>query len=575
MVAVPVYILMLNFKSWLAEAVVVGGVEFRTPLPALRHLLETHPSPENLVVTYTAVDKVGVNPRSNYNTPIGIYFYPLKYVVGVKMNVPFAGNMPFINVCEFTRPGRILHMRPGKTQRGMDRLSYLPKGILDRAKGTNWRGYELRSDHSKLWLTAMVLAYGVRVDGFSSLNTESVMWNRYLRDAGIDGFVDHGTGTIHTSEPTQGVVFSADALRRLYVIENPRAGGVVSYMGGKPGAKARPGAEGGRRPAKLDRMTVPQLVNLIRHSSGGTLLKYDDNEYDFTGKIMAAASKGDLPVGPREACDLIIANKPEITDEDVWAMMRHADPTGKRSYGKEEIGEMLVRGRRDLGFPALRAAAMGADSEDGDTERVLEAIFSVRRDLSWKEIEGLLLVDVKHKDRRSGGTFHYPLIGRWGDVTTDGLRRPEHRGRAFGVLRAILENQQAVREPEALAKLMSICNENLSVGWERLFFPIIDEIGYRTLKGELRRLSGVVGRHGAWGRDRRGRKIWLPRVEPSTSRQDLIGADKGLRRALEAYEAAHGDEETAEVDGGGKLDKAAFVAQGLPRLRGPKPIFRN
>jgi hypothetical protein len=32
---------------------------------------------DNFYISYTAIDKIGVNPRSSYNTPVGIYSYPL------------------------------------------------------------------------------------------------------------------------------------------------------------------------------------------------------------------------------------------------------------------------------------------------------------------------------------------------------------------------------------------------------------------------------------------------------------------------------------------------------------------
>ncbi|MEI7488797.1 MAG: hypothetical protein WCJ72_15595, partial [Chryseobacterium sp.] len=84
--------------------------EFRNPLIALKHIQKTHPNPENLVVTFTKIDKVGINPTSGYDTPLGIYLYPLNYVIERQLYMPFAGNKPYFNVCEFTRPEKILHM---------------------------------------------------------------------------------------------------------------------------------------------------------------------------------------------------------------------------------------------------------------------------------------------------------------------------------------------------------------------------------------------------------------------------------------------------------------------------------
>jgi ribosomal protein S17 len=56
-----------------------------------------------LYLSYTDIDKIGINPMSSYNTPIGIYSYPLTNDImtsikadGLVGGVPFAGNAPYI-----------------------------------------------------------------------------------------------------------------------------------------------------------------------------------------------------------------------------------------------------------------------------------------------------------------------------------------------------------------------------------------------------------------------------------------------------------------------------------------------
>jgi len=52
--------------------------------------------------------KFGINPKSQYDTPIGIYSYPVDYVIKEKGVVPFAGNEPYIQV--FRAGGNILDL---------------------------------------------------------------------------------------------------------------------------------------------------------------------------------------------------------------------------------------------------------------------------------------------------------------------------------------------------------------------------------------------------------------------------------------------------------------------------------
>jgi len=151
----------MNFKNWLIlnEKIMIKDQEFRDPLLALQQIQKTHPNPENLAVTYTAVDKVGLNPKNKYDTPLGIYLYPLDYVIEKKMNVPFAGDQPHINVCEFTRPHKILQMTSDvSNQRQVDILPlFFSKEDIDKANKIIGK-YELRSNYSKLWLMTKILS---------------------------------------------------------------------------------------------------------------------------------------------------------------------------------------------------------------------------------------------------------------------------------------------------------------------------------------------------------------------------------------------------------------------------------
>lgn len=53
---------------------------------------------DNVFVTFTQVDKLGTNPQSGYYTPMGIYAYPLQYVLDQNMDVPYAGEAKYIQV---------------------------------------------------------------------------------------------------------------------------------------------------------------------------------------------------------------------------------------------------------------------------------------------------------------------------------------------------------------------------------------------------------------------------------------------------------------------------------------------
>jgi hypothetical protein len=54
-------------------------------------------------ITFTAINKLGINPRSEYNTPNGIYTYPLTKDILEQLKVgrlPFAQDQPYMSLVQ-------------------------------------------------------------------------------------------------------------------------------------------------------------------------------------------------------------------------------------------------------------------------------------------------------------------------------------------------------------------------------------------------------------------------------------------------------------------------------------------
>ena len=295
----------MNFKEWLilTEKIMIKDQEFRDPLLALQQIQKTHPNPENLVVTYTSIDKVGINPNTKYNTPLGIYFYPLDYVIEKKMNVPFAKDQPYINVCEFTRPHKILQMTSDvSNQREMNILPlFFPKEDVNNAiqeanKKINSKDFTLRSNYSMLWLTTLILS-----------NYNPVQWNSIMRKCGIDGFVDNGTSTIHPYEPTQGIVFEIKSIKKIHVIDN------------------RKPKEDSTDKIATDKMTDDQIAQILQSR----------RNIDISSFIVGISDK-------YKRAKFIVDNKPELTDDDVKTLLTFS---GK---DKGQIAELIAGKKKTL-----------------------------------------------------------------------------------------------------------------------------------------------------------------------------------------------------------------------------------
>jgi hypothetical protein len=192
----------------------------------------------NLFVSLTAIPKLGINPRSHYNTPLGIYAYPAEYVlekVGRKLpldKLPFAGDQPWVNIFRVSKDSNVIDldevtedMYNEYCQRFSEILSKSHKSPIERTnkivavlKDEANRESRVKTPGGKLWYVSMEVSKEI-ADLYVE-KSRSLSWNKLFRDVGIDGFIDMGKGIIHPSEPTQAVFFSMKPIQVLDRIEN-------------------------------------------------------------------------------------------------------------------------------------------------------------------------------------------------------------------------------------------------------------------------------------------------------------------------------------------------------------------
>lgn len=184
----------------------------------------------NLFVTFTRLDKVGINPTSHYNTPLGIYCYPAEYVMDVagsqhsmSLVIPFAGDSRYATT--FKVSGRVVNIESidrsdlqTYTDRAWDLVGkFWKSGSVFSSKDEfientrqfvtdlRSRRWERLSPGEKLWAETRLISKAV---GSESGKSGSLIWNWILRNIGIDALVDLGSGTIHENEPTQAVILN-------------------------------------------------------------------------------------------------------------------------------------------------------------------------------------------------------------------------------------------------------------------------------------------------------------------------------------------------------------------------------
>jgi hypothetical protein len=125
----------------------------------------------DLYISYTGLDKIGINPVSGYNTPIGVYCYPLEYALkrmkasNDPSDVPYMGKQPYIWL--FT---------PKNPERGLELATYTEEQLLEDME-------KIRSFLSKQGLTEEFIDQKIQEAWSSAKQTSgstiyaSMFWN--------------------------------------------------------------------------------------------------------------------------------------------------------------------------------------------------------------------------------------------------------------------------------------------------------------------------------------------------------------------------------------------------------------
>jgi len=219
---------------------------------------------KNSFVSFTKIEKLGINPGSTYDTPLGIYSYPSEYVMDEIKNaknktnmreiMPFAGEHPYASI--FSVQGTILNLSSMKASQFDDYCYSIEKLLMDyldddselysqylgtdiddsnsvnnRENAIHAHFNDIESDSynealvrdllgGRFWYITMKAAQDLAKS--KRWNTKSVplSWNKLFRKIGIDGCIDQDAGIIHEYEPYQAVFFSIRAIKDRELVDN-------------------------------------------------------------------------------------------------------------------------------------------------------------------------------------------------------------------------------------------------------------------------------------------------------------------------------------------------------------------
>jgi hypothetical protein len=203
--------------------------------------LEKYKDDPNIYISFRNIKRIGINPKSYYNTPNGVYSYPLSLIwkdfdhLKKQIYVPFASEHPYIYVFKprninkglflnkYTENDFKIDIQKLRNSLFVDksRLDFLLTvvdkfSLVGTPSGRIWfitYGLTLKKSTKEIIQYPDILEYEVNSNYIN-------LWNKLLyKVLGYDYVIDDGQGIIHESEPTQAVFFSSSVINTVNIID--------------------------------------------------------------------------------------------------------------------------------------------------------------------------------------------------------------------------------------------------------------------------------------------------------------------------------------------------------------------
>ena len=199
------------------------NIKYESGMKELEAIANTISDPENWAISMTSEPKLGINPQVGISedTPKGIYFYPLNYVLGMiksRRPLPWGNDYPYIQLFQYDRSGEMTEQTkvdPAKLKQAL--LQYCPEEVIQQAID------DPEYDGTPYWFIYDCLSRLGKSD-----ETNVIRWNKILRELGFTSVFDPGEGWIAYNEPTQGVVLDPRIIKQHKTIANRKESKVIT-----------------------------------------------------------------------------------------------------------------------------------------------------------------------------------------------------------------------------------------------------------------------------------------------------------------------------------------------------------
>lgn len=180
-------------------------------------------NPEKKFISFTELPKLGINPHNVYSTPIGIYAYPLEFIIdALPYQKIFASNRPYYWIFEIDPSARVANIAPNGVLSDED-IRYIESNQKIPAE------YKKQLAASEYTGRALMVVASMIAKNRSAAKTQDVDMvtktriitsnlNAVFRHFGYAAIIDHGSGTIHPNEPEQIMILDPRVIvnKKLY-----------------------------------------------------------------------------------------------------------------------------------------------------------------------------------------------------------------------------------------------------------------------------------------------------------------------------------------------------------------------
>lgn len=164
--------------------------------------LITKSHPVKYAFTMTDIPKVGLNPRTSFNTPAGVYAFQLNqayYKKLVENKLPYVSNAPYCNIMK-------LNFGAGKwlitSKKGLDTASDADVELVKQKVGPDAvRRASIVGSHWSYGNDSKI--FDLTYYATKGQPRSTVAWAKLLRELGYIGIYDPGNKVIHENEPMQ------------------------------------------------------------------------------------------------------------------------------------------------------------------------------------------------------------------------------------------------------------------------------------------------------------------------------------------------------------------------------------